>query len=1284
MKKIVSTVAALLLTVVGFAQNGLENIVVETYYVSNAADQTGSNNNGGGNLPVGSVTYRIYADLLPGYTLQAMYGVTGHALVFNTSTSFFNNEDRGSHKPNWTRTQANDNSVNLDSYLTIGGASTNQLGILKSEDVNGGMSPSDATMLQNNTTAMGFAISGASGRDGYTTGTVPTLNFVGITEPIASLNNTNAAGNNAFTTSNGSIAVLGGFSGPTGNNRVLLAQITTNGIFHYEINLQIGTPSAGVQNFVASNPTGNEISLGSLSGTLGATAASEPGTPNGNITFSGVTSNTITANFTSGQGAKRLVLARAGGAVNATPADASTYSANAQLGLGTQIGSGNFVVYNGSGNSVTLTGLTPGTSYGFAVFEYNDNGTAGAENYRTSSFASGNQTTLSSVTYTWSNASGGSWTTAANWTPARNTPDATDVLVFNTPISGNITNVPSQTVAAVSISGGAIVNLVGAGSNTLTIAGNSSTNDLSIATGSSLNSPALPSVSVSILSGANASINGSYSTAAGGTLGASAAGGIVFRNGSSFTTSVGFTGSPFGSSVNNAIVFQSGASYVHNAGNNPFQSSAPNSVVDFQVGSNQIFNTSNGFDGDKRTYRNLTINTNITAANSGTLTIGNLTLGSNGSLTVSNTNATTGVLTITGNITNNSTLANALVVTDGSATFNGGATSSISGTGTGAINFNTSTAAGLTIAAGTTLAFNRGFTVNNLSLNGICKFNAGGQTLTINKTISGTGNFSPFGAYDANLNFVAGSDPYGVINFGNAGMNNLSMARNGITHTQNNPLKVYGNISITNGSTLNSNGNLTIGSTAGRTGCYVPSGANNDITGNVTIERYIPGGGQSAYHYLSIPVNPTASSFAQVWGDDFPVNGDYPYVYSSSGGTAQPSVFPTVWSFNPTANLASSTPGWESAVGLNLTTASISAGYAAKSNPGGAVTVDASGTLSNSAVSLTCNAAAGNGYNLVGNPYPSPISFNAMYALPGQLVMGNLYHAWSASAGNYATWNGTTGTLGATDTIYTSQAVFIQANGSGNLLMNNSIRRTSSNGNFFRTSSDQVINSNENNLKLSISKAGLTDQIAIYTTENGSDQFLQGKDIEKMVSMPGSSSPEMFVALDAKNLSIKEYLNFHNSKEIALGVVIRQSGVYTFSVDEFSNVTTAENSWFIDMETNTLMPLVQGNSISLYLEAGAYNNRFYLNKASALSVAELAARSLQMVVMENSLQVMNNGRPASGTIEVFGMDGKRVDFISMALNNGVNMIELPALSTGIYTIKLVAEKQTITGKYFIK
>ncbi|MBP6334478.1 MAG: T9SS type A sorting domain-containing protein [Bacteroidia bacterium] len=75
--------------------------------------------------------------------------------------------------------------------------------------------------------------------------------------------------------------------------------------------------------------------------------------------------------WTSGSGANRIVIARAGSAVNVFPADGALYSANSVFGSGTNLGSNNFVVYNGASNSVTITGLSTGVTYHFAVIEYN-------------------------------------------------------------------------------------------------------------------------------------------------------------------------------------------------------------------------------------------------------------------------------------------------------------------------------------------------------------------------------------------------------------------------------------------------------------------------------------------------------------------------------------------------------------------------------------------------------------------------------------------------------------------------------------------------------------------------------------------------------------------------------------------------------------------------------------------------------------------------------------------------------------------------------------------------
>ncbi|WP_179348047.1 GEVED domain-containing protein [Winogradskyella pacifica] len=64
-----------------------------------------------------------------------------------------------------------------------------------------------------------------------------------------------------------------------------------------------------------------------------------------------------------------LVIAKETSAVSVTPTgDGSTYTANTEFGSGSDLGTGEYVVYKGTGTSVTVTGLTNGTTYHFEVF----------------------------------------------------------------------------------------------------------------------------------------------------------------------------------------------------------------------------------------------------------------------------------------------------------------------------------------------------------------------------------------------------------------------------------------------------------------------------------------------------------------------------------------------------------------------------------------------------------------------------------------------------------------------------------------------------------------------------------------------------------------------------------------------------------------------------------------------------------------------------------------------------------------------------------------------------
>jgi phosphodiesterase/alkaline phosphatase D-like protein len=107
-----------------------------------------------------------------------------------------------------------------------------------------------------------------------------------------------------------------------------------------------------------------------------------PATQASALVFSSVQTTQMTINWTNGTGSSRAVFVKAANTGTATPVNNTTYTANTTFSSGTQIGStGWYCIYNGTGTSVTVTGLSLGTNYIAQIFDYN--GAAGLEKYNT-------------------------------------------------------------------------------------------------------------------------------------------------------------------------------------------------------------------------------------------------------------------------------------------------------------------------------------------------------------------------------------------------------------------------------------------------------------------------------------------------------------------------------------------------------------------------------------------------------------------------------------------------------------------------------------------------------------------------------------------------------------------------------------------------------------------------------------------------------------------------------------------------------------------------------------
>ncbi|PLX04326.1 MAG: hypothetical protein C0594_09290, partial [Marinilabiliales bacterium] len=141
-------------------------------------------------------------------------------------------------------------------------------------------------------------------------------------------------------------------------------------------------------------PTANWDDLSGIGGTPGVVncACTPPTTAPSGIGFSSVTGTSMTVSWTPGDGDYSLVLVHQEAAVDAEPSSGSTYTANATYGSGSELGTGNFVAYNNTGSSFTLSGLSDGYTYYFAIYTYNS-----TDDCYNMTELTGNQTTICST-----------------------------------------------------------------------------------------------------------------------------------------------------------------------------------------------------------------------------------------------------------------------------------------------------------------------------------------------------------------------------------------------------------------------------------------------------------------------------------------------------------------------------------------------------------------------------------------------------------------------------------------------------------------------------------------------------------------------------------------------------------------------------------------------------------------------------------------------------------------------------------------------------------------------
>lgn len=293
-------------------------------------------------------------------------------------------------------------------------------------------------------------------------------------------------------------------SGGTGN-----AKVTPNTTTTYTFNTGL---SAGTMYYFKLNTFTNagaciDYRLASTRAIQIATlpnAVTSPSFSIDGVTGTGTVSWTAASGYNSTNNTT-LVFIKSTSAVNTNTAssnpkkDPGTYTANSVFASGSAyyFDAAAYCIYNGDGNSCTVTGLAPGTTYQILILTAVTNASntsvaavtgieGGGVTWSYSAYAT--TSTVYGGTYTWNAGNTtGNWTTAANWTPNRVSPAVTDQLIFSTGENITPTAFGTETIGSITVTNNTTLNMI-AVSQTLTVTNNNGllNSDIVVNAGSAL------------------------------------------------------------------------------------------------------------------------------------------------------------------------------------------------------------------------------------------------------------------------------------------------------------------------------------------------------------------------------------------------------------------------------------------------------------------------------------------------------------------------------------------------------------------------------------------------------------------------------------------------------------------------------------------------------------------------------------------------------------------------------------------------------------------------------
>lgn len=484
-------------------------------------------------------------------------------------------------------------------------------------------------------------------------------------------------------------------------------------------------------------------------------------------------------------------------------------------------------------------------------------------------------------------------------------------------------------------------------------------------------------------------------------------------------------------------------------------------------------------------------------------------------------------------------------------------------------------------------------------------------------------------------------------------INNLAI----IPNVANDPVAA-GAVSVS-GMTIASGAFVTVNGAVNNSGTIaVSSGASfiakTSVSGTVSYERNLP---SSNWHYISSPVvGQDVDNFVAASG------------LQSGGLDASLCTFDTAandWNFYQigTANADVLNPG-EGYI-VNLTAAS------------GDITFSGTMNVGNVTKAL---ATTGQGYNLLGNPYPSYIDSSAMLTASSGALLSQTIWVWDQTTNMYEVK-----VTADNFQLAPGQGFFIQSNGAaGNVTITEAFQSHQGADTFLRTAERTEV-------YLTLSNGSDTKQCKLYYMAGTTTGFDNGFDGPTFRAFPEPLS--IYTHLVTNNFGMDIGLQSlpnddYENLVVPVGVDALAGTEITISASAL-NLPVGIDIYLEDRAVNTFTVL-NANSDFTLTPASDLNGtgRFYLHtNGDNLGLNENAiAYNLQIFTTDASKQVIIKGQLSSSitNAELFDLQGKLVFSKTLDPSRTTNTLDISGLSSGLYVVKVEGGNQSKTQKVLIK